>query len=500
MRWRERYLSIDPRTLGVVRIALGALLMFDVLRRFPDADLWYTNAGLLPNHRLLWQPESLTQFSYLYALFTAGQVRVAFALTLLINLCFLVGYRTRLMHVLSWLALLSVHTRASILVNGGDYAFAILVLWSAFLPLGARFSLDRAIAQARTGAEPLPEPKPEVSLAALALLLQLSVIYLFNAVQKTGETWREGSAVHYMLHQARIVTSLGLWVREHVPYGVLRALSYGTLLIEHALPLLILVPWFPWPRRIALLAIWLFHGSIAALSNLGVFSPTMMVFSLILISAEDWALLERRWKLHSKLSPRIVAWLARVTPQQTPQPSAATRRLREATVAALLVLAVSELANENRPLRKFLSHEQPSFVRGAIRYLRLNQGWGMFAPEAPKRDKWLVVDAVTSQGEHIDPLNEVGSVLVDPTRRTIPARLGQSWFFCDYSVRLPSTALLHDSLAEWIFQHHERTQRPEQRVARFEAYTIGHVSPKPGETEPTEVTPAVFLSRRAPPE
>ena len=50
------YLTLDDRSLGAGRIALAAVLLFDLARRIPGLATWYTNEGLLPNHTLLWQP------------------------------------------------------------------------------------------------------------------------------------------------------------------------------------------------------------------------------------------------------------------------------------------------------------------------------------------------------------------------------------------------------------------------------------------------------------
>jgi hypothetical protein len=476
------------------------LLLLDLVKRASDLSVWYTNAGLLPNHRLLWRPDTPHQLSYLYALFTAPQVQVAFAITALIYLCFLVGFRTRLMHVLSWFALLSMQTRATILTNGGDYVFCTLLLWSMFLPLGARFSIDRWLAQTRAPAAPTPQPI--TSLAALALLLQLAVIYLFNGVHKTGVTWREGSAVYYMLHQARIVTVFGLWMREHAPLPLLQGLSYATLVIEHALPLLISSPMFLWPRRLAIVFIWGFHGSIALLANLGLFSPVMMVFSLILLGPADWEWLEQHFgqhvdRLRAKLG-RVLAWLAgrSATPASAP-PSAAACRLRELTVAVLMVIALSQITVENRSVPALLRPPQPDFMAAAVSYLRLNQGWGMFAPDAPRNDLSIVVDALTVDGRHIDPYNARASVVADPSLRKLPARLGQNWLYCDYTVRIGGSGVLHDPLREWILAHHIRTQRPEDRILSFNAYLIEQISPEPRELNPTKQHARKFLSGKA---
>src|SRR6185436_10236188 len=97
------------------------------------------------------------------------------------------GYRTRLTHALSWCSLLSLHTRVDLLANGGDYVLCTLLLWTLFLPLGRCSSLDALRARLDAGREASrEEPEPVVSLAVLALMLQLAVIYAFNAVHKDG--------------------------------------------------------------------------------------------------------------------------------------------------------------------------------------------------------------------------------------------------------------------------------------------------------------------------
>jgi len=498
--WQRRLLTIDPRSLAALRVALASLLLLDLVKRAADLSLWYTNSGLVPNHRLLWRPDTPHQLSYLYALFTIDHLRIAFAATSLIYLCFLVGYRTRLMHVLSWFSLLSLNTRASILANGGDYVFCTLMLWSAFLPLGARFSIDRWLAQTRD--PDAPEPPPVKSLAALALLLQIAVIYFFNAAHKTGSTWREGSAVYYMLHQARIVTVFGLWVRDHVPLPLLQALSYSTLVIEYALPFLIMSPWLLWPRRLAFVLIWTFHGSIALLANLGLFSPVMMVFSTILLGPADWDWLERRYgahveRLRAKLRP-VLTWLAaRTSGPPIRPPSAAGHRLRELTVGTLMVLALSQISVENDAVPDVLRPPQPAFMDASISYLRLNQGWGMFAPNAPREDMMVVVDALTVDGRHIDPYNMRASVIADPLMRELPDRLGQNYLYCDYTARIEDTGLLHEPLREWILAHHRRTKRAQDKIVSFTAYVVEDTSPKPGEPAPTNRKARKFLSGRS---
>ena len=152
--FRRNYLSIDPRTLGLVRIALASLLLVDLAKRCRVLTLFYTNEGLLPNHRLLWSPTRDFMPSFLFALSHRHEVVIAFALIGLVYAGLLLGYRTRLMHALSWVCLLSLQVRADILSNGADFTYSPdVMLWTAFLPMGRRFSLDAALRSLRSSAE-----------------------------------------------------------------------------------------------------------------------------------------------------------------------------------------------------------------------------------------------------------------------------------------------------------------------------------------------------------
>ncbi|HET8931892.1 MAG TPA: HTTM domain-containing protein [Polyangiales bacterium] len=496
---RRHYLSIDPRTLGLLRIAIACLLLVDLVKRVPVLRLFYVNAGLIPNHRVLWRPPREHMVSLLLAFGEVGEVQIAFVLIALVYLCLLIGYRTRLMHVLAWLSLVSLQTRADVLSSGADFVFSTMVLWSAFLPLGRRFSVDAVLDREA------PNNQPVVSLAVLALTVQLAVIYFFNTVHKDGPTWREGTAVYWLVHQERIVTWLGYWARESLPLWAFQALTYVTLVVEGALPLLILSPWGrPWTRRIALLSIFGLHTGMALMSNLGLFSPVMMVYALCFVETSDW-----EWWARSRLrarpavqraiaachrsSVRAVELFGLQRTAAAPSVRRACYWLGELTVLALIMLAISQVLVENRAIPAPLRIEQPRFVRGAIEYLRLNQGWSMFAPDAPMSDLFVVIDAVTSDGRHIDPWNDRASRISDPSLRTIPARLDQDAAYCDYSSRVVDDDILHEPLRDWIFNHHRRTHRPEDRIEHFKAYAIEQDNPAPGERAPSNVRSRVFL-------
>jgi predicted DCC family thiol-disulfide oxidoreductase YuxK len=319
LRWFvEKYLTIDARSVGLGRVMVAIVLLVDLVRRIPVLDLFYTNDGLLPNHTLLWRPPTQWMFSFFFLASLREEAILGFLLCGFVYLALLVGWRTTLMRFLAPICLISLHARVTLVENGGDWMLCELIVWSAFLPLGRRFSVDAMRESLRrrretTAAEladraairatarpddslvdPTADVNRVVTLAAFAILLQLAISYFFNAIQKGGPTWRQGTAVHYVLYQNRMVTWFGVWMRGYMTPALSRALSYAALATESVLPVLILSPiWRTWTRRAAALAIIGLHIGFQTFINLGVFSWTMIGYVPFLLTASEWALFAR---------------------------------------------------------------------------------------------------------------------------------------------------------------------------------------------------------------
>jgi predicted DCC family thiol-disulfide oxidoreductase YuxK len=302
---QARYFTADARFLALFRIGFGSLMTLDCARRFYHAREYYSNDGFLPNHFSLFRPMGDGIFSLLHAFSTVGEVRAAMAVMLVGFVCYTIGYKTRLAQILAFISITSLDARNLFVENGGDVLVNLMALLTMMLPLGRRLSVDAVLASLRARKESSvqalnnrdrpPAPPPEfVSLLVAACLLQLAIIYFFNAVHKDGAGWMNGSVLHWFLHQDRIVTQLGVFLRDHVPFGVLRTFGYGALGIEYVLPGILLFPFFrTWMHRVALVLGIALHGGIALTSRLGPFSYAMMLFYLLFLGPADWALLGR---------------------------------------------------------------------------------------------------------------------------------------------------------------------------------------------------------------
>ena len=301
-----QYMTVDARALGFGRIVLSLILLFDLWHRARVLTLFFSNQGLIPNHMMMWRPPTQWMFSFFFILSNPDEVAVGFALCGLIYLALLVGWRTRLMHFLAVLAVMSLHSRVTLLENGGDWMLGELTLWTAFLPLGKRFSLDAVLASLRarretTAAELADRRAMEppislnvVSLAVLALALQIANSYIFNAAHKGGQTWRSGTAVHYVLHQDRMCTWFAVFMRPYMTLWLSRILSWGALATEAMLPVMLLAPVAKVPaRRVAIVCIIALHAGFQLFINLGVFSLAMIGYTPFLMTGADWDALAR---------------------------------------------------------------------------------------------------------------------------------------------------------------------------------------------------------------
>ena len=101
-RWlSDAYLRVDPRSLGIGRIVLGLALLLDLARRVPWLRDFYSNAGLLPNHTLLWRPPLPRMFSVMFMSSLPEEGALWLIVSFVCFTCLTIGYRTRFFHAVS---------------------------------------------------------------------------------------------------------------------------------------------------------------------------------------------------------------------------------------------------------------------------------------------------------------------------------------------------------------------------------------------------------------
>jgi len=120
-----------------------------------------------------------------------------------------------------------------------------------------------------------------------------------------------------------------------------------------------------------------------------------------------------------------------------------------------------------------------------VTYLNLFQGWSMFAPDVGRGDLSVTVDAVTIEGRHVDPWNEVSNPRYPAPGVSIPAHMDPNWLFYQYVVRIPFYPQYQTAFREWIERYPQRTGRKQDELVSYKVYKVEDDSPPPGLTQPT---------------
>ena len=539
---RPRWFSIDLRSLGLFRIAFGLCLLSNLYEHAAHGGLvaFFSNAGVLTNHFALFSPIQPRPWSLLFALSSPAEVAVGFTAIALVYALYTIGWKTRLMQILVIVCFISIVNRNLLLQDGGSFVTTLLAIWTAFLPVGSRFSVDgwlksRIFAErAPSNDDPQVNSAPaHVSIACFALFAQLAVIYAFNAANKSGVTWRSGTAVHYILWQNSTNTDLAAFIRLHEPRWFSPAFTWGTLLFEWTAPLTIFIPFgYVWSRRIQMAAMWAFHLGIASMLSLGPFAWVMMTYALLLLGPKDWAAATPRlarvwaWLLRMvyrdsagsvrrtiggairlgtvvcwRLFPRLLAagfvssTGARATSASaraatSPFPSPWRRfviTLREAVVALLFTAMFSELTIANGVVPPSLRMEaRPAWMTAVVQYLRIYQTWAMFSSDPPLDNGRLVVDAVLADGSHVDPLTNAAPDFEAPLGG--PYHIGHDWSEYMYYIPWERHRAYQVGFRDYVLGlQATRQAEGEARMMSFSVFWVSAASPVPGETRAHDV-------------
>lgn len=291
----DQIFQLDLRSLAVFRVGLGLLLILDIMNRFPNLISHYTDFGALPRKAIL-ELGTLPHYISLHMISGHWSIMAAlFGLSIAISLLLIAGYRTRLMTFLAWFLLISLHSRAPIVLQAGDVLLRLLLFWAFFLPIGARFSIDAAL----TKSNDHYQTNSINGAACAAYLLQVAFIYWFGIFLKSGdEWWPDLTAVYYALHLDQFTTSFGVWLRQFP--DLLKTLTVQTLFIESFIPLLWFVPFKQnWCRSFAILILVAMHLGFAATMNIGLFPFIDIVALLPIIPSGFW-----KWGYRILATPR----------------------------------------------------------------------------------------------------------------------------------------------------------------------------------------------------
>ncbi|MFP8957216.1 HTTM domain-containing protein [Natrialbaceae archaeon A-CW3] len=422
-----RRVSVDTRALAVFRVFVALLILADLGLRSRNFHLFYTEHGVVPRSlaRELAAPYA---FSFYHLSTSTTVIAALFVLQGLFALQLLVGYKTRLAMIVSFLFVISLDHHNPLVLSYADTLFRLLTFWAIFLPLGERWSID-AVHRDR-------EPRTAISSVASALILgQMVFMYVSNGVIKSvSSTWRAGEAAPLVLGLDEMTFLLGDTVREFTTL-----LGYGGMLwylmMVGGWLLLVTHGW----SRLALLTLYVGgHLSFALTVRIGAFAYVALAGLVLFVQTPVWDRLEAVviTRLESQRLESLHARL-RATARSVPNPRVTSPQIRQyrsitytATMAVIVVTilfvtvviaaqSVATVADHDgeQPIEEVIDemlvetlHETTGVreVNTVASSLGIDQpiGWGVFAPEPRTVDRYYVFAAVTEDGEYVDVYND----------------------------------------------------------------------------------------------
>ena len=396
----EEIFGADLRSLALLRVSVGCLIIVDLILRSRDLVAHYTDDGVLPRTYLI--ERGSRWLISLHLINGTWEIQaVLFILAGLAALGLALGYKTCFATIASWVFCVSLNTRNP-LVIAGDAAFRSLLFWGMFLPWGARFSLDYAL-------NPLLQRLPDrhLSWGTIAFLLQIVFIFWFGALLKTGPEWRlEGSAAYYALSFDQWVTPLGRFLLGFPEF--LKVLTFTVFWLEVIGPLLLFSPFWTGPVRTAgILLLWLMLVGIGLTMNIGTFL-WLSAFALFgLLPTWFWqrsfALIDKAFPYRTgfiKLLKRL-CWTGSTPLDSSDQGRAWGFGFWSASqlipLAALIYVFLWNVGTLPSVAVRFSER-----FRSIGEMTGLEQKWNMFAPSPGRADGWYVIVGTLKSGQVVD--------------------------------------------------------------------------------------------------
>ena len=382
--WRSVF-ACDLRSLAAMRIALGGLILVDLAMRARSLTAMYTDEGFFPLstwHEYVGNISATTEplgWS-IHALHGGGVFQgFLFIIAAVAATMMVLGWKTRVACVVSWVLLVSLQMRNPLILHSGDVLFRLALFWSMFLPLNAVWSLDAK----KRGAE--ISLIPVFSGATIGLILTLFSLYFFAGIAKLNDFWLSGEAMGYVMKLDIYTTAFGKWLMQW-PL-VLKIITWVTLAGEIVLPVLLLTPWKNalW-RRVALVFFIGLHLGIAACMSIGLFSPIAIACWLALLPGTFWL----GW----------TSFFSKGNSQQpTPQKDSALPTWANVFCFFMVGYFLAwNIATINHPLcQKFMPQE----ARVVGKWLNMRQSFRMF-DLPPPHSPWFVYEAQLKNGATVD--------------------------------------------------------------------------------------------------
>ena len=391
---RKNHLSelfaLDLRSLGLFRIGIALILLYDLLLRSFELSFFYTDLGATPREVLWHSPFPMGIVWWISPHMLSGSFAwQAFLLLLsaLFGVALLLGYRTSWAVAISWFLLMGSQARQPMILQGNDVLLRCALFWSFFVPLGARFSLDSLAKTATTY-----HSNRILSWGTAAIILQLSLVYFNAGIPKVSYEWRgDFNALYYVLNMDYFTNPFGYWLLQYP--AILVLLTKATLLLEVSVPFLLLMPLGNAYLRLILFAIIVgFHLGIYLCMDVGLFSFMCIAYWLVVLPSLFW----------DKLTA-VIPWKSFSSYTEINGPEVLSTPGPRWLIPCLLIFVM--VMNYQRYLNPPMVSDEASIVDTVGRITGLDQYWAMFSPGVLKDGLKIWAEGTKADGSKVNLFN-----------------------------------------------------------------------------------------------
>ena len=451
--------GIDYRAIKAFRVGLALLVLGDLCERSANIEAFYTDSGVLP--RALLRLPSL-RFS-IHALVGGSKGEwILFLFAALCALLFLLGIWSRVAATASWFLLASLDARNPFVLNEGDTLLKILLFWSIFLPLSQEVPQEAAKKEGRY-----------CSAFSAAVLIQVSLAYVFTALLKTDPSWRiTGTAISAALRLEHLTTSVGRALLEWTM--TLRAATHFVYYLEMLGPFLVFLPWNNRRvREVTIAAFIAMHLGIAVTMNVGLFPWVSIVGWIPFIPSETLDAFQGAITAGRSQAPH--------SPTLTEAPSLRSGILVQALVFCLLA---DVIAWNVRGLNGRMDDEKLHLYDIPLRLVQLDQQWFMFAPRPSDIVGWYVAEAALNDGSLVDIMNGGESVSRERPQFISQRYIDFRWRKFLIDLQRPQLEKCRQPLAVYLKNSWDRQHPPPRRIQRLTVYFVWVRVSSAGATSP----------------
>lgn len=396
---RKNHLSelfaLDLRSLGLFRIGIALILLYDLLLRSFELSFFYTDLGATPREVLWHSPFPMGIVWWISPHMLSGSFAwqaFLFILSALFGVALLLGYRTSWAVAISWFLLMGSQARQPMILQGNDVLLRCALFWSIFVPLGARFSLDSLAKNATTY-----HSNRILSWGTAAIILQLSLVYFNAGIPKVSYEWRgDFNALYYVLNMDYFTNPFGYWLLQYP--AILVLLTKATLLLEVSVPFLLLMPLGNAYLRLILFAIIVgFHLGIYLCMDVGLFSFMCIAYWLVVLPSLFWD------KLTAVIPWKFLGSITEINGTKINGPEVLATPGPRWLIPCLLIFVM--VMNYQRYLNPPMVSDEASIVDTVGRITGLDQYWAMFSPGVLKDGLKIWAEGTKADGSKVNLFN-----------------------------------------------------------------------------------------------